>query len=363
MDKLENDSLNLAAYVNALLRHKWVVLVLVILAPICAIVVCKFLPRTYRAEASILPLQSKPLGSLGGSSERGGDLVSVLSSLSGGNIQNTSTTLLAILKSRTVAEIVIEKENLMPELFPVAFKEGAGKKEIKDPAALPTLQDAVGKMRSKIMKFKQEDKMPTVTIRAVFESPELASRVVNRYVEELQNFINRNTLSMATRNRVFAEKQLTENKVELLMSGKELSEFYQTYNISNKGTYLDLNLPAGTSTSGAMTHSGRASAMSGKNEDKTVALKRIPVDVFYEYLTLHKSVLTNVNNLLAEQYELAKLNEAREGLAFQVIDEAVPPVRPYGPQTRLIALASLIFAFCLGSLYAFVIEHVRKYSA
>jgi uncharacterized protein involved in exopolysaccharide biosynthesis len=49
--------------------------------------------------------------------------------------------------------------------------------------------------------------------------------------------------------------------------------------------------------------------------------------------------------LLAKQFEIAKLDEAREGSIIQVVDAAVPPDRKSSPRRTLIVVTSTVFAF------------------
>jgi uncharacterized protein involved in exopolysaccharide biosynthesis len=49
--------------------------------------------------------------------------------------------------------------------------------------------------------------------------------------------------------------------------------------------------------------------------------------------------------LLAKQFEIAKLDEAREGAIIQVVDAAVPPDKKSSPQRTLIVMASTVLAF------------------
>jgi tyrosine-protein kinase Etk/Wzc len=52
-----------------------------------------------------------------------------------------------------------------------------------------------------------------------------------------------------------------------------------------------------------------------------------------------------VFELLAKQFEIAKLDEAREGAIIQVVDAAVPPDKKSSPQRTLIVMASTVLAF------------------
>ena len=60
--------------------------------------------------------------------------------------------------------------------------------------------------------------------------------------------------------------------------------------------------------------------------------------------------------LLAKQYELAKLDEAKDAAIIQVVDRAVPPDRKSNPKRALITVLVGIVATFLAVLWAFVRE-------
>jgi uncharacterized protein involved in exopolysaccharide biosynthesis len=57
-------------------------------------------------------------------------------------------------------------------------------------------------------------------------------------------------------------------------------------------------------------------------------------------------------DILARQFEIAKLDEAKEGSLVQVVDPAVLPDRKSSPKRSLIVLVSTIVGFFLGILAA-----------
>jgi tyrosine-protein kinase Etk/Wzc len=66
-----------------------------------------------------------------------------------------------------------------------------------------------------------------------------------------------------------------------------------------------------------------------------------------EYLRRYRDLKyqESVFELLAKQFEIAKLDEAREGSIIQVVDAAVPPDRKSSPRRTLIVVTSTVFAF------------------
>jgi uncharacterized protein involved in exopolysaccharide biosynthesis len=67
--------------------------------------------------------------------------------------------------------------------------------------------------------------------------------------------------------------------------------------------------------------------------------------------------------ILARQFEMAKLDEARQGALIQVVDPAVPPDRRSFPKRTLIIVAATLAGFLLGLLSAFLLtafEHLKQ---
>lgn len=66
--------------------------------------------------------------------------------------------------------------------------------------------------------------------------------------------------------------------------------------------------------------------------------------------------------LLAKQYELAKIDEAKDSAIIQVLDIAIEPDRKSKPKRSLIVLLYALVAGFLAILWAFVSESMAKAS-
>jgi uncharacterized protein involved in exopolysaccharide biosynthesis len=63
---------------------------------------------------------------------------------------------------------------------------------------------------------------------------------------------------------------------------------------------------------------------------------------------------------MARQFELAKLDEAKEGAIIQVVDPAIPPDRKSFPRRALIVLAATAAGFFLGVFAALVFAGLER---
>jgi uncharacterized protein involved in exopolysaccharide biosynthesis len=73
-------------------------------------------------------------------------------------------------------------------------------------------------------------------------------------------------------------------------------------------------------------------------------------------LKYHETVF----ELLAKQFEIAKLDEAREGSIIQVVDTAVAPDRRSSPHRLLIVVSVTILAFFLAAFYVVLRESMAR---
>jgi LPS O-antigen subunit length determinant protein (WzzB/FepE family) len=64
--------------------------------------------------------------------------------------------------------------------------------------------------------------------------------------------------------------------------------------------------------------------------------------------------------LLAKQYEAARIDEAKAAPIIQVVDRAVPPDKKSGPHRALIVLGCGFIGFCIGYLFAAITRTLRR---
>jgi uncharacterized protein involved in exopolysaccharide biosynthesis len=65
-------------------------------------------------------------------------------------------------------------------------------------------------------------------------------------------------------------------------------------------------------------------------------------------------------DILARQFELAKLDEAKEGAIIQVVDPAIPPDKKSFPRRGLIAIVAAILGFIAGVTMALLSAGFQK---
>lgn len=370
--------INVAEYWRVIVQRKKMIGCIVALASILAVIVSLMEPNTYRAEAVIVPVSAKGggSGSLSSLASQFGGGLSALIGMTSSSVSGEADKFMVILKSRTLAENVIVRENLMPVLFKDAWDEKTGRWKSDDPKKQPTMASAVSMMRGLVTAF-DDKKDKSIKIAVVSRSPDFSARIANAYVDELQNSIKNNAFTNAKRNRIFIEGQIESNKREFLEASKEVNDFYRGGRISSAETKIDVSLnsdilPPNEDSSRFVFNDEVADHGQEINSlvtqradiDRKIAdakiVKNVPQQVYFGYLVLRRELLGKVSALLTTQYEMAKIEESKEDLAFQVIDGAVPPVGKYKPSRSRICMGAFIVSLFLAILLAFLMEYFSK---
>jgi tyrosine-protein kinase Etk/Wzc len=94
---------------------------------------------------------------------------------------------------------------------------------------------------------------------------------------------------------------------------------------------------------GSASGLGRTNATGGKGIDSLALLREVKYhEVVFE--------------LLAKQYEMAKIDEAKDSSVVQVMDQAIEPDRKSKPRRSVLVLISALVAFISSVLFAFCYE-------
>lgn len=344
------EEINLLDYWRVLVRRKRLIGLIVVCVTLISILYSLLAPKIYRAEASLLPIEGEKSANIASAIAQTG-LGAFLGGLSGTG--SSATTLMAVLKSRTLAERVIEKMDLMKVFF--------------EPLDIYSLEAAVNILRGKVT--FQEDKTTTlIKISGEFKDPELAARIVNTFINELTTYLAENELTLAKRNRVFIERQLEKNKVLLLQTGKEISQFYGNKQISSIDSSLDVDVSINTIKGNPLSPTDKEQLARLEEEQSTLEkkltqarlVKAVPQQVYLQYLTSYYQLLRQMNTLLTQQYETAKIDEAREAVSFEVIDWARVPEKRFKPKRRQIVMVAFTASLFMAMFIAFFLDYLEK---
>ena len=244
------------------------------------------------------------------------------------------------------------------------------------------------------IRISTDKKSGLITVEVDDESPKFAADLANAHKDEVAKVLERLAVSEAQLRRVFFENQLKETKenlikaelalqvvqeksgvivldkqAEALIGGAALLraqiverevqlKVLRTSATDQNPDVIRLNSELrALRTELARMESSKA-APTGSAVDLPVG--KIPAAAI-DYVRARRELKLQETLLegMVRQYEIAKLDEAKDGPGLQQVDDALPPDRKSKPSRALIVLASALIALLLTS--AFVV--VRRYVA
>ena len=326
---------------------------------VTALAISFAIPPTYTAATKFLPPQQQQSLAAGMLSSLG-----ALGGLAGAaaGLKNPADQYVAYLKSNSVQDALIERFKLQ-ERYDEEFKVDT-RKELSQNARITAGKDGI------------------ITIEVDDKQSQISAELANAHIEELQKLLGRLAVTEAQQRRLFFEKQLkqtqdklTQAEQALRSSGVNASALKsnpqaavtavaqlqaqvtaQEVKVASLRGYLTESAP---DFKQAMTELGALRAQLNKLENSS---SKAGDDSDYVARYREFKYQETLFDLFAKQYELAKVDEAREGAVIQVLDVAQPPERKSKPKKALIAiLATLGSGFAL-LLYVFMRHGLRNAS-
>lgn len=393
-DPYEEDQISLFEILRALLKRKRIIIATAIVVTIASVAFNLSKPNLYTASATLMPVeknQGSSLSALLGSMGGGLGMLAAQAGMGGGGAADKFVTL---LQTRSMAETIISKYKLMPVLFKDSWdveeqrwkepslKFGAERKV----GAGPTMEEGVKALRL-ATSIKADKKSGVVTISVTTWDPEISAKVANVFVDELDAYLKSNALSTAKRNRLFIEDQLKKAQAEMADNELAMKDFQQKNRVvaldaqaeASVKAYSDfkarviaaeveLRILENASIEGdprtalkrqeiAELNKQLAEIEGGKETGPILSFQKAP-SLGLSYARLQRELLVRgkVLELLTQQYEMAKIQEAQEDISFQLLDQAIAPEKKSAPKRTLNVLMALLGSLLLGALLALVIE-------
>ena len=327
-------------------------------------------PVSYSAEVTVLPPSDEEPASLSNLLAGGGDISSFLSL--GGSRANSLLNA-EILKSRSVAEAVIDTFKLLDYFDTDDIHVAASK-----------LQKIISVEVTKegILKFSIE--METPYFGRFTKSNDLIKKnvalIANKFVKILDKVNNEKVNIKAKSSRIFVEKQVAEIKTKLDSSEQKLKEFQQQYKTVSLNDQLSAAIEnAAKLKSEIVTTEIQISSLkfSLSDESQTIqnlnkklgilkqqyqkfdsgekgetdylpAFSEVP-DIIKTYaeLTRDVKIFNEVYLFLQKQYFKETIQENKTVSTVQVLDPAVVPFKSSGPKLVLDTIVFAIIMFLL----------------
>lgn len=302
-----------------------------------------------------------------------------LSGLAGGflGLKSPADLWVGILRSQTVRDAIIDRFNLM-KIF--------NKKTIEDARSTLNKMVRVTKSKEDIISITIEDK-----------DPQRAALIANAFVEELDRVNKSVVMSAGGRMRSFVEKRLAEGKVELEKIEGAVKAFQEKNGAVKlddqskaiidaigrvKGQLMAKEVELQTFLSYATPNNPQAEILKAQVEELKGGLREleegrkeehrssrgvfIPTtkmpDLTLQYARLLRDmkVQETLYGLLTQQYEIARIQEAKDSPTVQVLDVAKVPGKKSKPERASIVLLSTFTAVLFAVFVAFFMEHIKK---
>jgi uncharacterized protein involved in exopolysaccharide biosynthesis len=330
--------------------------------------VALLIPSRYQSTARLMPPDSQANASLGMlaalSAKSGSGMGSVASDLLG--IRGSGALFTGILRSRTVEDRLIGRFHLH-QVYAIRLEE-----------------DACAKLAENT-EISEDRKSGIISISVTDHDAKRAAAIAQAYVEELNQLVAELSTSAAHRERVFLEERLRTVKQDLDDASQKFSQFES----ANKT--IDIKEQARAMVQGAAAIEGELIAteaeLKGLEEIYTVnnvrvravqarigelrrqldklgggtapetrpfkettdaaypTIRRLPLlGVTYADLYRRMQIQEAVYETLTQQFELAKVQEAKETPSVKVLDAASLPERKSFPPRTLLALLGGLLA-------------------
>ena len=334
---------------------------------ILAVIISLVLPERYTATVTLLPPQqnssmgaalASQLGNLGG-----------MAALAGGSLglKNANDMFVGMLKSRTVEDGMVEHFGLMQEYHKKYLSDA--RKAFESRAAV----DGNGK-----------DGMIHISVED--HDPRRAADLANGYVDQFRNLSQHIAITEAAQRRLFFEQQLEHAKDNLANAEEALKQTEQKTGLIQLDSQARALIESAAALRAQITArevqiQGMQTYATGQNAELVQAQReldslraqlgklggsednssgelivpkgRVP-EAGLEYVRRLRDVKYNetIFDILARQYEIAQLDEAKQGALVQVIDPAVPPDRRSFPKRGLIVIGATFAGLLIGVFFA-----------
>jgi uncharacterized protein involved in exopolysaccharide biosynthesis len=355
-----------------LAKRKSFILKFVGVAFVLSIITVFLLPNTYTGNSKILPpQQNQSMGTMAALSQQLGPLAALAGQ--GLGLRNPSDIYVAMLRSETVANALIDRFSLM-SVYKQKLREYT-RKQLETATEIKAGKEGV------------------ISVAVEDRNPQRAADLANGYVEELEKLTKTLNVTEAGKRRLFFEREVkmandsladaevalkqTQEKTGLILLDSQSRAMIESVT-SLRASIAAQEVKVQAMRSFATTENpdlvlaeqelttmraqlDRLERGQGKRSIADVPIENIPTSGL-EYIRKLRDVKYHeaLFALLAKQYEAAKIDEARDTLIVQQMDKAVRPEKKSSPHRLLIVLAATILALLVAIMVAFFMEAMER---
>lgn len=363
--------------------HRRVIFWTAAIAVLLAIPISLILPKRYTATITVLPPQQNSslgamlesqLSGMGSSSQLGG--LAGMAALAGSSLglKNPNSRYVGMFRSRIVEDPIINQFGLVKEYHDKYLSDAR--------RAFEKHTTVDGNTKDGLIHISVEDR-----------DPRRAAAIANAYVDGFRKLSDNLAVSSALQRKDFFQQQLERAKdnlanAEEALKATELKTGLIEVNSQARALIESVaNLRAQIAAremiiQGMQTYATGQNAQLAQEEQELGSLRaqlaklggdqdsadglivpkgKVP-EAALEYVRRLRDVkyYETIFEVLARQFELAKLDEAKEGAMVQVVDPAVVPDKRSFPKRSFIVIGAGIGGLMLGMLYALSVAALQR---
>jgi uncharacterized protein involved in exopolysaccharide biosynthesis len=340
----DDEGMDLFELLSLLSQHLKLLLAGPLLAGLAALGITFLIAPTFTATTTFLPPQQQQstaasvLASLGPLASLAG---------AGGAIRTPADQYVALMQSVTVSDRIIEQFKLMEE-YDEKYRFEARKELSKN------VHITVGK------------KDGLITVEVDDRSPQRAADMANRYVDELRRMTSTLAVTEAQQRRLFFEHQLLQTKDKLTAAQQALqasgfsqgaikaepkaaAEGYAKLRAEVTAAEVRLQTMRGSLADDTPEVRQQQTALAALRGQLARLEQSTDVNGGPDYVSKYREFKyqETLFDLFARQYELARVDESREGALVQVVDVASPPEKKSKPKRAITAIVTTLAAALL----------------
>lgn len=370
----ETQEISFPAFFATLVQWRKLILRNFIILAVVSLIIALLLPKWYTSRATLLPPETESGSSLSAFSVMA-DLPFNLKSLIGGGT-SPSELYLGILRSRNLREAIIKKLELM-KLWETEYMADA----------LRTLDD--------VTELDQTEE-GLIIIATTAQSQELAQKMAQAYIDELDR-VNRNIrFSTAQQTRAFIEKRFQQAEQDMQRTVGALRDFQKEHGVISLEEQTKASIKAAAELRAQMvvkeveydvlrkqfseSHEQirllksslealgqqlqRLEAGTNGTDEVLIPFSDLPdLGMKYVFLLRDTDVQRAIYKLLAQQYEEARIREMRDTPTVQVLDAPALPERKSKPKRLYYVLAGMLLSFLVSGGVIFFNNYLDRLRA
>lgn len=348
---VDDDGMTLSELFALLATRRRPIAIATLLGAVIGLGIAFATPAWFTSKTVFLPPQQQQSSAAAAISQLG-----ALAGLAGGlsSMKSPADQYVALMESTTISDRLVDRFELL-KVYDEQFRQDARKQLRKN------VRIAAGK------------KDGLIAVEVDDRDPARAAAIANAYVEELREMTNGLAVSEAQQRRLFFEQQLNETKKRLAtaqsaleesgigqgalkVEPKTAAESYARLRAQVTAAEVKLQTLRRMLADNTPEVNQQQAALAALREQLARAERQDNRGSDSDYVNKYREFKYQeaLFEIFVKQYELAKVDESREGALIQVVDPALPAERKAGPKRAMIVAGAALLALLGACLFAVV---------